>query len=124
MHVVHVLERVRVVRVQVRAVRVARLVRVRVRAGARVRVRARARVRVRARARVRVRARARVRVRVRVRVSQRIARRLVQVVVLGDELLELRLHVGELGRREVELGERHLGLLVAGRKARLRARAA
>ena len=59
----------------------------------------------------RVRAWVRVRVRVWVRVSWRIARRLVQVVVLGDELLELRLHVGELGRGEVELGEGHLGLL-------------
>ena len=66
MHVVHVLERVRVIRVEVRAVR--------------------------------------------------IARRLVQVVVLGHELLELRLHIGELGRREVKLGSGTLACLRYFRK--------
>jgi len=39
-----------------------------------------------------------------------LARRLVEVVVLGDELLELRANVGKLGVWELELVDWNVGL--------------
>ena len=46
--------------------------------------------------------------------------RLVQVVVLADQLLELRLHVDDLLGRELELDDWHASLFEVSKEADLR----